>query len=57
MLDKKRKVALVTGTSGGTDREIAEILRVKGDDLLRVARSLEIVKRSRRNLDRLPVPT
>jgi short-subunit dehydrogenase len=41
MLDKKnRKVALITGASGGIGREIAEILLVKGYDLLLVARSL-----------------
>ena len=41
MLDKKnRKVALITGASGGIGREIAEILLVKGYDLLLVSRSL-----------------
>ena len=42
MIDQKnRKVALVTGASGGIGREIAEILLVKGYDLLLIARSLD----------------
>ena len=39
--EQNRKVALVTGASGGIGREIAEILLVKGYDLLLIARSLD----------------
>ena len=41
MVTKNIKVALVTGASGGIGREIAEILLIKGYNLLLVARSLE----------------